>query len=273
MTISVGGPLLLVGAGNMGSALLAGWMERGLDPATVYVQDPDPAPSAVALMVRHDIASGMPPALPGPASVIVLALKPDKLESVVPDLSGLAGPDTVFLSVAAGKTLASLGAMLGVNRAIVRAMPNTPAAIGRGMSVACANEAVSPDQAERCITLLSAVGEVAWIDDERLMDAVTAVSGSGPAYVFYLAECLAKAGQAAGLDEALAQKLATVTVAGAGELIRQSGEAPAELRRKVTSPGGTTEAALTVLMGEDGLQSLMERAVLAAAERSRQLSS
>jgi pyrroline-5-carboxylate reductase len=193
------------------------------------------------------------------------------MDGVMPHYARFAGPATVFLSVAAGKTLAVFETYLGSEAVVVRAMPNTPAAIGRGMIVGCPNERVSDGQKALCDSLMAAVGEVAWIDDEALMDAVTGVSGSGPAYVFLLIECLAQAGRAAGLPGDLADRLALVTVSGAGELARQSAESPTVLRENVTSPNGTTQAALEVLMAEDGLAPLMTKAVAAATQRSREL--
>jgi len=179
----------------------------------------------------------------------------------------------VFVSIAAGKTITNFEEMLGSDAAIIRIMPNTPAAIRRGISVACANASVSDAARDRVSCMLGAVGELAWIEDENLMDAVTAVSGSGPAYVFLLAECMAAAGIKAGLPEELAIALARATVSGSGELIRQSVETVGTLRQNVTSPGGTTEAALGVLMADDGLQKLMDTAIAAAAKRSEELAS
>ena len=273
MTLSLAGPLLLVGAGKMGGALLEGWLRQGLDPASVFIQDPAPPPEVQALAARHNIAAGTAPDLPAPPSVILLAVKPDLTAKLMPELEPMIGERSVVLSIAAGRTLHSLGLLLPPGTAIVRAMPNTAASVGRSMTVACANEAVTRDQAHECGTLLEAVGEVMWIDDERLMDAVTAVSGSGPAYVFLLAECLAEAGRAAGLDPELSRRLARATVEGAGELLRRSDLSPQELREKVTSPKGTTAAALEVLMGKDGMRELLARAVAAAAKRSKELSS
>jgi len=273
MTITLDGPLLLIGAGKMGGALLTGWLDRGLDPRRVFIQDPNPPEHVAALVETHEISSGMPPDLPAAPSVVVLAVKPQAVADTLPDLRHLVEGDTVVLSIAAGQTLATLERHLGSESAIVRSMPNTPAAIGRGITVACSNPRVTAAQAERCITLLSAVGEVAWIEDEGLLDAVTAVSGSGPAYVFLLTECLAEAGVEAGLSEDLAARLARATVSGAGELMHQSDYSAQELRRHVTSPGGTTEAALKILAGKGGLGPLMARAVEAATKRSRELSS
>ena len=273
MTITLGGPLLLVGAGNMGGALLAGWLEQGLAAETIYVQEPNPSGAVAAMIEQHAIAFGMHPKLSAAPAVIVIAVKPQILDQVLADLVPVSQPDTVVLSIAAGQTIASLEKQLGADCAVVRAMPNTPAAIGRAITVACSNSNVTPAQAERCSALLSAVGVVEWIEEEALLDPVTAVSGSGPAYVFLLCECLAKAGIDAGLDPELAARLARATVSGAGDLLRQSDLAAQELRVNVTSPGGTTEAALEILNAEGALDDLMERAVAAATKRSRELSS
>ena len=262
------GPILLVGCGKMGSALLDGWIARGTAPASIHVVDPagPELPSGVALAARHD-------ALPGDLvpAVVLLAVKPQAMDEVLPPYARFVGPDTVFLSIAAGRTVASLARILGAGAAIVRAMPNTPAAVGRGMSVLYPNEHVSHAQRAACGELLSAVGEVAWIEDEALMDAVTGVSGSGPAYVFHMVEAMAAAGVAAGLPEDLAMRLARTTVAGSGALLAGSDEPAGTLRQNVTSPGGTTAAALEVLMAEDGLTRLMTAAIRRATERSREL--
>ena len=273
MTLHLGGPLLLVGAGKMGGALLAGWLRQGLDPASVYVQDPTPAMEAGVLMASHGIRVRHQAKLRTAPAVIVLAVKPQIMDEVLPTLAAWVGPSTVVLSIAAGRTLSNLAARLPLGTPIVRAMPNTPASIGQGMTVACASSEVTRDQALCCNMLLEAVGEVIWIDDEILLDAVTAVSGSGPAYLFLLAECLTEAAVAAGLEPELALRLARATLAGAGELLRRSDLSPAELRQNVTSEKGTTAAALEVLMGKDGLADLLKRAVSAAAKRSRELSS
>ncbi len=263
--------ILLIGCGKMGGALLAGWLERGMAPGQVVVVEPF---GGADITARHGVAvledatgldAGIAP------SVVVFAVKPQAMDDVAPAYRRFAGPGTVFLSIAAGRTIASFERLLGQQAAIVRTMPNTPASVGRGITVACANGYVSDPQRSRCQELLEAVGEVAWVDDEALLDAVTAVSGSGPAYVFLLIECMAKAGEAAGLDAALAGRLARVTVSGSGELARLSDDDAAVLRRNVTSPGGTTEAALDVLMGDDALCRLMTDAIEAATRRSRDL--
>jgi pyrroline-5-carboxylate reductase len=263
------GLTVLVGAGKMGGALLEGWLRLGLHPNTVAVIEPEPSAEIVALVARGVRLNPTAAALPG-AAAIVIAVKPQAAAEALPALVPLVAASTVVVSIMAGRTLGFLDSALGRGRALVRAMPNTPAAIGRGITVAVAKNAnaAQRDLADR---LLAATGAVEWIDDEALMDAVTAVSGSGPAYVFLLTEALAEAGIAAGLPSALAQKLARDTVAGAGELLHRSAVAAAALRQNVTSPGGTTAAALAVLMGDDGLTALMTRAIAAATARSREL--
>jgi len=265
------GSLLLVGAGKMGSALLGGWLAQGTAPSDVHVVEPD-ARARTELtrkgVAAHADASGLPSGL-APAT-IVFAVKPQSMDSVAPAYARFAGT-ALFISIAAGKTVSYFETQLGAQAAIVRVMPNTPAAVGRGISVLVANAHTSAEQRGRAQALLAAVGETAWIEDESLMDAVTAVSGSGPAYVFLLVECMAAAGEAVGLDPALAMQLARATVMGSGELLRQSPDDAATLRKNVTSPGGTTEAALKVLMGRSGMEALLKRAIRAAAKRGREL--
>ena len=273
MSIPLHAPLALVGAGKMGGALIAGWLERGLDPKLVFVQDPGPPPEVSRLLEKHGIGvhATLPASMPEPA-VLLVAVKPQVMDEVFPPVARRAGESTVVLSVAAGRTIAGFARHLPEGTAIIRSIPNTPAAVGRGITVCCPNAHVSKAQRDLAQALLSAVGEVGWVDDEAQIDTATAVSGSGPAYVFLLAECLAKAGVAAGLSPELSRQLADSTVAGSGELLRRSGEDPAILRKNVTSPGGTTAAALAVLMSDSGLAVLMEKAVEAAAKRSRELS-
>ena len=269
------GPVVLAGAGKMGTALLSGWLGRGLEARNVIIQEPNLTGEAAKLVSEHGITA-VPSilALPSPPSVILVAVKPQAMDSVLPALARLVGPATVVMSIAAGKSIASFERALPKGTAVVRAMPNTPAAIGRGISGAVANAETTAAQKQVCEDLLGAVGDVVWLDDEALIDAVTAVSGSGPAYVFLLTEALASAGKAAGLDAATAMQLARATVSGAGELLRQSASDPATLRQNVTSPGGTTAAALAVLMREgNGLNELMTEAVLAAQKRGRELGS
>ena len=273
MALELKGALVLAGAGKMGGAMLTGWLADGLDPRQVLVQDPSPPPEVKALLDRHRIVAS--PALAKPATppaVLLMAVKPQAMEQVFPALARLAGPETLVLSIAAGRTIGSFEAHLPPRTAVVRSIPNTPAAIGRGITVCCPNAHVTPAQRRLCDDLLASVGEVGWVAEERLIDAATAVSGSGPAYVFLLAECLAEAARAVGLDDALAKRLANATVSGAGELQRRSGLDPATLRQNVTSPNGTTHAALQVLMARDGLAPLLTRAVQAADKRSRELS-
>jgi pyrroline-5-carboxylate reductase len=273
MTLKIDGTLLLAGAGNMGSAMLAGWLQQGLAPAQIIVQDPSPPARAADLLAQHGLsARAVVTSLPEPPAVIVVAVKPQMMDEVFPGLAALAGRSTVVLSIAAGRTIASFTRHLPQSTAVVRAMPNTPAAIGRGITVGVPNAHVTPRQRATCEALLRAIGEVSWVDDESLIDAVTAVSGSGPAYVFYLAECLADAAVQVGLPPELANKLARTTVAGSGELLHRSDLGADVLRHNVTSPGGTTHAALQVLMARNGgLAALMREAVAAAARRSREL--
>lgn len=270
MSGQAAGPIVLVGAGNMGGAMLAGWLKSGVPGASVLVIDPGPAPAMQKLIadngVRHVTAApvGMV------AGVLFVAVKPQVMDIVLPPLKGLVGPETVVVSVAAGKTLGNLEAHLG-QAAMVRAMPNTPAMIGRGVTGAFANGRVSADQREQVHALLKVSGPVEWVDGEADIDAVTALSGSGPAYVFYLVECMAEAGRKAGLQADLAMRLARETVSGAGELLHQSPDDASKLRQNVTSPGGTTAAALAVLMDKDGMQPLFDRAIAAARKRAEDL--
>jgi pyrroline-5-carboxylate reductase len=254
------GTLVLAGAGKMGGAMLTGWLARGLDPARVVVVDPFVSDEVKALGVAIN------PESIADVSVLVVAVKPQMFREAGATLKSFVQPSTLVLSIMAGATLKAIKQVCGGR--VIRAMPNTPAAIGRGITVAVPSADVSAEQRAIADALLRATGGVEWIDDETLMDAVTAVSGSGPAYVFLLAEELARAGVAAGLPEALATTLARATVSGSGELLHQSDLDSATLRKNVTSPGGTTAAALAVLMADDGLQPLMTRAVAAATARS-----
>lgn len=275
MSFKLDGPVVLAGAGKMGAALLAGWIARGLQPRDVIVQEPNLAGDAAELQRQHGFSAvANLEDLPSPPSVIVVAVKPQAMDAVFPELAKHAGPATVVMSIAAGKSIASFERHLPSGTAVVRAMPNTPAAIGRGITGAVGNAHVTEAQKDLCTSLLRAAGEVVWLNDEALIDAVTAVSGSGPAYIFLLAETLARAGEAAGLDAATSMQLARATVSGAGELLHRSQSDPATLRQNVTSPGGTTAAALSVLMREKGgLQDLLTEAVLAAKKRGRELGS
>jgi pyrroline-5-carboxylate reductase len=263
---SLTGPLVLAGAGKMGGAMLTGWLAGGLDPTRVIVVDPFVTNDIRALEAR---GVRLNPSSSEAASTLVVAVKPQNFQDAGPMLRGFTKPSTLVVSIMAGTTIASLEKVCG--GAVVRAMPNTPAAVGRGITVAVPAKGVTADQRTTADALLRATGGVEWVDDEALMDAVTAVSGSGPAYVFLLAEELAKAGVAAGLPQHLATRLARETVSGSGELLRQSDLESAVLRQNVTSPGGTTAAALGVLMGDHGFNELMTKAVAAATARSKEL--
>lgn len=259
--------LVIIGCGRMGSALLQGWLDGGLPATAVTVVDPAPSDWLKAQGVN---LNGPMPADP---ALVLVAVKPQVMADALPGLSALGNGRTVFLSVAAGVTLSGFEEALGAATPIIRAMPNTPAAVGRGITAVIANAATSQDQVALATELLSAVGEVVKLETESQMDAVTGVSGSGPAYVFHLVEALAVAGEAQGLSPDLAMKLARATVEGAGELLHRSPESAEQLRINVTSPNGTTAEALSVLMSEeDGMPVLMCRAVAAAADRSRALS-
>jgi pyrroline-5-carboxylate reductase len=264
------GTIVLVGAGKMGSAMLDGWLGLGLAPARVAVIEPEPSPEIAALAARGLKLNPDRHAVRDPA-VIVIAVKPQVAGEVVPATASWVGPSSVVVSIMAGQRLASLERALPGGTAVVRSMPNTPAAVGRGITVAVANPQVTAPQRDLAGRLLAAIGAVEWVADEAMLDAVTAVSGSGPAYVFLLAETLAQAGAAAGLPPDLAGRLARATVAGSGELLYRSTLDAETLRRNVMSPGGTTVAALEVLMDKDGLAPLMRRAVAAATRRSREL--
>lgn len=270
--MTIPGPLLLVGGGKMGGALLRGSLKGGLAAGDCTVVEPQEAARAalaeLGATAFADVAELPPDFAP---RTVLLAVKPQYMAAVIPGYRRFVRPDVLFLSIAAGKTIAYFERELGAAARVVRAMPNTPAAVGRGISVACANPAVSVAQRAEATALLAAAGEVAWVDDERLIDPVTALSGGGPAYVFLLIEYLAKAGVAAGLPEDLATRLARVTVSGSGELARLSDEPAAVLRQNVTSPAGTTLEALKILMAPDGLEPLLTKAIAAATRRSREL--
>jgi pyrroline-5-carboxylate reductase len=263
--------LALVGAGKMGGAMLEGWLSGGLAPGAVSIFDPYPSDAIKALCATTGCA--LNPASVAAPDVLLLAIKPQTLEAAAPMLQGLAGPSTLLVSVLAGKTIANLAERIPAPKAIIRTIPNTPAAVHRGITAAYANQGVDAAQMSLASKLLEAIGEVVWVDDEALIDAATAVSGSGPAYVFLLAEVMTEAGVAAGLPRETAAALARRTVEGAGELMFQSAQTdPATLRQNVTSPNGTTAAALAVLMADDGLQPLMTRAIAAAKRRAEELS-
>ncbi len=261
-------PLLLVGGGRMGSALLAGWRDRGLSQAIVI--DPSEeaanlvAPGIEVFALPHEIPTGFTP------EAVVFAVKPQSALAVLPSYARFAG-GAVFISIMAGKTLHAVGQMLGVKAAIVRAMPNTPAAVRQGITVAVAGCHVSNSQHLLADSLLAATGQIAWVNDESLLDPVTAISGGGPAYVFLLAELLEQAGLAQGLPADLARDLARQTIIGSGALLAASTEDAANLRIAVTSPNGTTERALAVLRADDAWPKLVSQAIDAATKRSREL--
>jgi pyrroline-5-carboxylate reductase len=262
------GKLVLLGAGNMGGAMLAGWIARGLSPKKIVVLEPKPAPSVKALTRKGLILN--PAKLPKDIAAIVVAIKPQAAPDILPQIAPAAGK-AMIVSIMAGRTIGFLESMVSRSSPVVRAMPNLPASVGRGITVAAPNDNVSRAQRAFATGLLAAVGAVEWVEDEKLMDAVTATSGSGPAYVFLLAETMTRAAIAAGLSAELAARLVRETIAGAGELLRQSPLDAATLRKNVTSPGGTTAAALAVLMGPGDLEAVMERAIAAATRRSREL--
>ncbi len=259
--------IALVGAGRMGGAMLEGWLKAGLAPERTIIVDPAPSEAVEALLDGQDVARALEGTAP---DIVVLAVKPQVMDAVLAPLAAAIPPDALIVSVAAGRSAASLGAILG-ERPIVRAMPNTPALVKRGIAGLWANAAVDGTGRDRAETLLASVGDVVWVETEGEIDAVTAVSGSGPAYVFHLVEALAAAGEAAGLAAPTAMRLARATVSGAGALLDASPDDAATLRRNVTSPGGTTAAALEVLMAPDAMPALLARAVAAAKARSEEL--
>lgn len=265
--MSDGVKVLLIGCGKMGGAMLAGWRQwPGFQAAVIEPKAPvETAPQVSLYKDASEIPADFQP------DAIIIAVKPQEMDNVAPHYQRYVRPETVFLSIAAGKTIASFEKYWGNAAAIVRAMPNTPAAVGRGVTVLVANGNVAAGQRDLCQRLLEAVGSVEWVEDEGLLDAVTAVSGGGPAYVFLLMEAMADAGVAAGLPRALSENIARATVEGSGELSRQAAEAPETLRKNVMSPGGTTAEAIGVLDAADGMRPLFERAIAAATRRSREL--
>jgi pyrroline-5-carboxylate reductase len=271
MTLKLEGTLVLVGAGKMGGAMLEGWLKAGADPRKIVALDPGPPVEVLALLSKHGIRHNPAVQSINNAEVVLVAVKPQVMDEVLAPLGGLAASKPLVLSVVAGKTIAKLAAHFGADASIIRTMPNTPAAIGRGITAMVGNAKVSAGQLALAEQLLSTIGEVVRVDTEEQIDWVTGVSGSGPAYVFWMTECLAAAGEKLGLSRKLAAQLARATVAGSGELMRQSGIDAATLRQNVTSPKGTTYEALQILMADDGMKPLMEKAVAAAARRSKEL--
>lgn len=258
--------LVLLGCGKMGSAMLAGWLERGLPTSSVWVSDPNPSDWLKAQSVHLNTD------LPASPAIVLVAVKPQIMKAALPSMAHMAHGDTVFLSVAAGIPIAGFEDLLGDDTPIIRAMPNTPAAIAQGITAIIGNARTTDAQLDQAELLLSAVGQVVRLEAEEQMDAVTGLSGSGPAYVFHMIECMAAAGEAQGLSADLSMKLAMATVAGAGALAMQSDDSPEQLRINVTSPNGTTQAGLEVLMDTGtGLPDLMRKTVAAAANRSKEL--
>ncbi|MEO1796689.1 MAG: pyrroline-5-carboxylate reductase [Pseudomonadota bacterium] len=255
--------LVMLGCGKMGSAMLAGWMDAGIRPRSVWIQDPNPSDWVKAT------GAHLNETLPEAPAVIIVAVKPQMMAEALPSLAAFGGGDTLFISVAAGTPLSSYLQMLGPQTPVVRAMPNTPAAVGQGITALIGSYAATPAHLDLAEGLMSAVGKTVRLTHEGQMDAVTGLSGSGPAYVFHLIECMAAAGHAQGLAPELAMELARTTVAGAGQLALGD-ETPEQLRINVTSPNGTTQAGLEVLMDE--LPALMRATVRAATERSKELS-
>jgi pyrroline-5-carboxylate reductase len=262
--------LVLVGAGKMGGAMAQGWLSAGLPASSLTILEPNPSSEIASLAADRGI--GLNSHIAAPPEMLALAVKPQSLDQVAPEVAALAGERTLVLSIIAGKTIANLMAHLPQARAVVRAMPNTPAAIGRGVTGAFANAHVNAEQRRWCERLLHAVGAFFWLDGEDAIDSVTAISGSGPAYVFALTEALAAAAEKLGLPAEMSMSLARGTVEGAAELMRREGAtSPATLRRNVTSPGGTPAAALAVLQASQGLNDLMARATAAARARAAEM--
>lgn len=258
--------LVMLGCGKMGSAMLAGWLERGLDPASVHVIDPHPTDwlRAQGVAINADF--------PDDPAVLMIAVKPQMMQAALPQVARFGGGGTLILSVAAGTPIAAYEAAFGQTTRVIRAMPNTPAAVGKGITAIIGNAAAGPDDLDMAEGLLLAIGQVVRLSDEDQIDAVTGLSGSGPAYIFYMIDALAAAGVAQGLPLGMAMQLAKATVAGAGALAEEAAETPEQLRINVTSPNGTTQAGLGVLMDEAaGLMPLIGATVAAATTRSREL--
>ena len=269
--LKLDGKLVLIGAGKMGTAMLEGWLKAGVTGGQVVIFDPAPPPETVHLIAHHAITHNPDPASVTGIEVILLAIKPQMVDEVLPGMTALALEKPLVVSVVAGKTIAALKGHFGAETPVIRTIPNTPAAVGRGITAMAPGNDVSAAQVSLATALLSAIGEVVTVEAEHLIDAATAISGSGPAYVFYMAECLTEAGKALGLSAGVAEQLARATVSGAGELMHVTGTPAGTLRQNVTSPKGTTYAALQVLMAEGGLEALMIEATRAAEARSREL--
>lgn len=270
-------PVLVIGAGKMGGAILSAWLEpkgdsEGLDPASVFVEDPGAPEDVLDILAKYEITPAPRHNLTEAPTLVMVGVKPQVMDVVLQDLSKRISKDTLVYSIAAGKTLSDIAQHLPAGTAIIRAMPNTPVMVQSGMTALIANEFVTDEQRAQIDELVSGTGTVAWIESESQMDAVTAVSGSGPAYVFLFAEYLAKAGEAQGLSAELAMTLAKATIDGAGSMMSMLDITPSQLRVNVTSKGGTTAAALEVFMADDGLAPTINAAIAAAAKRSKELS-
>lgn len=266
------GRLVLIGAGKMGTAMLQGWLEAGVRGDQVTIFDPAPPPETMAVIAQHSISHN--PSLDSISDIeaILVAVKPQMVDEVLPAMASLASGKPLVVSVVAGKTIAAFREHFGKDTPVIRTIPNTPAAVGRGITAVAASDGVSPDQSRLATALLASLGEVVTVPDEAMIDACTAISGSGPAYIFYMTECMTAAAMELGLPADIAEQLARATVAGAGELMRATGTPAGVLRENVTSPKGTTYAALQVLMADhDGMKQLMIRATAAAEKRSREL--
>ncbi|HFC05190.1 MAG TPA: pyrroline-5-carboxylate reductase [Rhizobiales bacterium] len=271
--IPLSGKLVLLGAGKMGGAMMEGWLAAGVVPSQIVVFDPAPPKEIVTLIKNHGLKHNPEISSLSNVEVILAAVKPQILDEAVVPFLPLKSQKPLILSIAAGRTISCFESHFGTDAAVIRTIPNTPAAVGRGITAMAVNGNVSDGQVALAKALLQSIGDVVSVDSEDQIDAVTGLSGSGPAYVFYMTECLAKAGEAQGLSADVAMKLARATVEGSGELMRSSGTEAATLRENVTSPNGTTLAGLQVLMAENGLEDLMKRTVDAATRRSRELAS
>lgn len=266
------GRLVLIGAGKMGTAMLQGWLEAGVTGDQVTIFDPAPPPETMAVIAQYSISHNPPLNSVDGVEAILVAIKPQMVDEVLPAMADLAKDNPLVVSVVAGKTIAAFRQHFGETTPIIRTIPNTPAAVGRGITAMAASDGVSAEQSKLATALLASLGEVVTVTDEALIDACTAISGSGPAYIFYMTECMTAAAKKLGLPADIAEQLARATVAGAGELMRATGTPAGVLRENVTSPKGTTHAALQVLMAdEDGMKQLVIRATAEAEKRSREL--
>ena len=266
------GRLVLIGAGKMGTAMLQGWLDAGIGADRVTIFDPSPPPETMALIKEHSISHNPEVGSVDAVEAILVAVKPQVVDEVLPAMADLARGKPLVVSVVAGKTIAAFRQHFGEDIPVIRTIPNTPAAVGRGITAMAASDGVSPQQSELATALLASLGEVVTVPEEAMIDACTAISGSGPAYIFYMTECMTAAAQELGLPPDIAEQLARATVAGAGELMRATGTPASVLRENVTSPNGTTYAALQVLMADsDGMKQLMARATAQAEKRSREL--